>query len=148
MQPIRECLIYVVPIRGRHKWRDDKIEVGEGENDNHGKSSRDRRRPVKLSAIEVDVDEARGDEEIDNREGIGNDAKNRMVRYEHEYHITAEWSGVANLRMKLYASPGGGANMMMTETTQCSKRPAKGALKGLLLAKNPENGRIPSRPSS
>lgn len=38
--------------------------------------------------------------------------------------------------------------MMTTETTQCSKRPASGALKGLLLAQNRENGRIPSRPNS
>lgn len=38
--------------------------------------------------------------------------------------------------------------MVMTETSQCSKRPAKGALNGLLLAKNREKGRIPSRPIS
>ena len=74
--------------------------------------------------------------------------KKRMVRYKLEYKISEGRSGAAYLRMKLYASPGGGANMMITETTQCSNRPAKGALKGLLLAKKPENGRIPSRPSS
>lgn len=38
--------------------------------------------------------------------------------------------------------------MMMIETTQCSNRPAKGALNGLLLAQNLENGKMPSRPSS
>ena len=38
--------------------------------------------------------------------------------------------------------------MRMTETAQCSKSPARGALKGLLLAQNRENGNTPSRPSS
>src|SRR5690242_21669603 len=38
--------------------------------------------------------------------------------------------------------------MMMTETSQCSKRPANGALKGLLDAQNLDQGRIPSRPNS
>lgn len=52
------------------------------------------------------------------------------------------------LRIKLYASPGGGANMIITETSQCSKRPAKGVLKGLLEAQSLEKGRIPSRPIS
>ena len=37
---------------------------------------------------------------------------------------------------------------MMTETSQCSKRPIKGAFSGLLLAHSLENGRIPSRPIS
>jgi hypothetical protein len=37
---------------------------------------------------------------------------------------------------------------MITETSQCLKRPASGALNGLLLAQKRENGRIPSRPSS
>lgn len=37
---------------------------------------------------------------------------------------------------------------MMRVTAHCSPRPAKGELKGLLLAKNLEKGRIPSRPSS
>lgn len=37
---------------------------------------------------------------------------------------------------------------MMTDTSQCSKRPANGALKGLLLAQKREKGRMPSRPSS
>jgi hypothetical protein len=38
--------------------------------------------------------------------------------------------------------------MMITETSQCSKRPMKGALRGLLLAQRRENGRMPSRPIS
>lgn len=38
--------------------------------------------------------------------------------------------------------------MMITLTTQCSNRPARGALKGLLLAQKDENGKMPSRPSS
>jgi hypothetical protein len=38
--------------------------------------------------------------------------------------------------------------MIMTDTSQCSKRPASGALNGRLLAQKPEKGRIPSRPSS
>lgn len=50
--------------------------------------------------------------------------------------------------MKLYASPGGGASIIMTETSQCSQRPMKGALNGLLLAHNRDNGRMPSRPIS
>lgn len=50
--------------------------------------------------------------------------------------------------MKRYASPGGGAIIKAHDTTYWVKRPAKGALKGLLLAKNDGYGRIPSRPSS
>lgn len=50
--------------------------------------------------------------------------------------------------MKLYASPGGGASITTTETNQCSKRPARGALNGLLEAQRRENGRMPSRPIS
>jgi hypothetical protein len=50
--------------------------------------------------------------------------------------------------MKRYASPGGAATMMMAEMSHCAKSPAKGASKGLLLAKKDENGRTPSRPSS
>jgi hypothetical protein len=38
--------------------------------------------------------------------------------------------------------------MMITETSHCVKSPAKGASKGLLLAKKDEHGRTPSRPSS
>jgi len=49
---------------------------------------------------------------------------------------------------KIYASPGGAATTTTAETSHCSKIPAKGALKGLLLAKKDENGRTPSRPSS
>lgn len=50
--------------------------------------------------------------------------------------------------MKLYASPGGGASMIITLTTQCSKSPARGELKGLFDAHMRENGRIPSLPNS
>lgn len=49
---------------------------------------------------------------------------------------------------KLYASPGGGASIMMIETTQCSNRPAAGEWNGLLLAQSLEKGKTPSRPSS
>lgn len=37
---------------------------------------------------------------------------------------------------------------MITDTSQCSKRPMNGVLKGLLLAQSRENGKIPSRPIS
>lgn len=56
--------------------------------------------------------------------------------------------GESYLRMKLYASPGGGASMMMTETSQCSKRPIKGAFNGLFEARIFPQGIIPSRPIS
>ena len=38
--------------------------------------------------------------------------------------------------------------MIITDTTQCWKRPASGALNGLLLAQKRDHGRMPSRPSS
>lgn len=38
--------------------------------------------------------------------------------------------------------------MIITETAQCKNSPANGALNGLFDAKNDENGRTPSRPSS
>jgi len=47
-----------------------------------------------------------------------------------------------------YASPGGGASIKVHETMYWANRPAKGALNGLLLAKNTAYGRMPSRPSS
>jgi len=37
-----------------------------------------------------------------------------------------------------YASPGGGPSINAIEKTYCVKRPAKGALKGRLLAKKEE----------
>ena len=64
------------------------------------------------------------------------------------------WGGIGEekeetyLETKLYASPGGGASMMITETSQCSKRPTKGALRGLLEARRREKGKMPSRPIS
>ena len=89
----------------------------------------------------VEIDETAGDKDVDYREGVR----------DH----TAKLAGLigrgeegAYLRMKLYASPGGGASMMMTETSQCSNRPINGALRGLLLAQSLENGRMPSRPTS
>lgn len=38
--------------------------------------------------------------------------------------------------------------MIMTDTSQCSKRPMNGAFNGLLLAQRRDHGMIPSRPIS
>jgi hypothetical protein len=50
--------------------------------------------------------------------------------------------------MKLNASPGGGASIIITDTHQCSNNPINGALRGLFEAHNREKGRMPSRPIS
>jgi hypothetical protein len=52
------------------------------------------------------------------------------------------------LTMKRYASPGGANATSRTEIRYCVKSPGSGALNGLLLAKNEEHGRTPSRPNS
>ena len=52
------------------------------------------------------------------------------------------------LIMNRYASPGGGASTKTQDTIYCVKRPAKGALNGLLLAKKEAYGKTPSRPNS
>lgn len=50
--------------------------------------------------------------------------------------------------INMYASPDGTAMMTSEVTSHCVKSPAKGVLKGLLLAKNEENGMMPSLPNS
>jgi hypothetical protein len=50
--------------------------------------------------------------------------------------------------MNKYASPGGAQIMTMDEINHCQAKPARGALKGMLLAKKDEYGSTPSRPNS
>ena len=52
------------------------------------------------------------------------------------------------LTMKRKASPGGANTASRTETRYCVNIPGRGALNGLLLEKNEEYGRTPSRPNS
>lgn len=52
------------------------------------------------------------------------------------------------LSMKRYASPAGTATTRKAVTRNWVNKPAIGASNGLLLAKNSENGRMPSFPSS
>lgn len=52
------------------------------------------------------------------------------------------------LRRNTNPSPGGVTKRSAQEMMYCVKSPAKGVLKGLLLDKNPERGKMPSLPSS
>ena len=52
------------------------------------------------------------------------------------------------LKKKRYASPGGGSKIDIELTIHWTNNPAIGVLNGQSLAKNDDNGRIPSRPSS
>jgi hypothetical protein len=92
--------------------------------------------------------ESGGEEDVDYGQGVGYYAEFCQFQGFFLNFFKRAAREETNFRIKLYASPGGGASMMITDTSQCSNRPMNGALRGLLLAHNFEKGRIPSRPTS
>lgn len=67
-------LIDILAVFGGHKWRNDEINVAEQEEDNDWVGSFDRGVPVPFGAVAVEVDEGSGDEDVDDGEGIGDEA--------------------------------------------------------------------------
>lgn len=74
MQVIGERLVHAVSIRGRHERRNGEIDVAEEEEDGDGECGFDGRVPIVLRLVEVEVDEGAGNEDVDDGEGVGNDA--------------------------------------------------------------------------
>jgi hypothetical protein len=148
MKVIWERLIDVLPLVRRNERRDNKVDVGEEEKDCDWEGSTEGRFPFLRAAVggegaKIEVDESTSDKHVYYCQRIGDDAEER-----HMSEMFMVRMGKTHFRMKLYASPGGGASIVITDTSQCSKRPMNGALKGLLLAQRRDQGRIPSRPIS
>jgi len=137
VQVVGQGLVDGDAVLGRDEGRDHEVDVTGEEEDHDGEGCAEGRVPVVLLAVRVEPDEAEGDEDVDDGEGVGDYAGGRCVS-DFSICFRVADKGSSYLRMKLYASPGGGASMMITETSQCSNRPARGALNGRLLAKKRE----------
>lgn len=71
VQVVGERLVHAVSIRGRHEGRNGEVDIAEEEEDGDGERGLDRRVPVVLGFVEVEVDEGAGDEDVDDGEGVG-----------------------------------------------------------------------------
>jgi hypothetical protein len=137
VQVVGQSLVNGDAVLGRHEGCDDQVDVADEEKDRDGEGGAEGRVPVVLLLVGVEPDEAEGDEGVYYGEGVG-DYAGEEVSVSVSMRFLVVDRGVSYLRMKLYASPGGGASMMITDTSQCSNRPASGALNGRLLAKKRE----------
>lgn len=79
MQPIRQRLVYIVSVCWRDERRDNQIRIGQRKHHHHRKRRANRRRPVILRLIEVNMDEPESDEEVDDRERVGDDVQDEVV---------------------------------------------------------------------
>lgn len=71
---VGHALVDVLAVARWDERSNDKVDVAEREEDGDGQSSLDRRVPVVLSAVEVEVDETTADKGVDDGEGVGNEA--------------------------------------------------------------------------
>lgn len=77
MQVVRQVVVDVLVGRLRRDvGGNDEVDVGEQEEDGDGERGLDRRVPVVLFAVEVEVHETAGDEDVDNGERVGDDVEN------------------------------------------------------------------------
>lgn len=72
---VRHALVLVLAgIIGSDKWCDHQVHVAEKEEDGDGKGRLDRRVPVVLCAVEVEMDETTSDKGVDDRKRIRDEA--------------------------------------------------------------------------
>lgn len=74
VDPVGEGLVDVLAILRGHKGGDDEVDVAEHEEYDDGEAGADGGVPVPGLAVEVEVDEAGGDEAVDDGEGIRDEA--------------------------------------------------------------------------
>lgn len=76
MQVVGELVVDTLTGGGGHVGCDDEVALGEKEEDGDGESGADAGVPVGEArfAGEVDPDEAGGDEDVDDGEGVGDEA--------------------------------------------------------------------------
>lgn len=72
MDPVGKTFVDVLAMLGRHKGRDDKINVAQHKEDGDGESGLDWGVPVPGFAVEVEMHKASGDKCIDDCEGVRN----------------------------------------------------------------------------
>lgn len=72
---VRHALVLVLAgVVGSDKWCDHQVHVAEKEEDGDGESRLDRRVPVVLCAVEVEMDETTSDKGVDDRKRIRDEA--------------------------------------------------------------------------
>ena len=70
VRPIGQGLVDALAVRGRHEGGQDEVDVAQQEEDHHRQGRADGRVPVPRLAVEVEVHQSAGDEDIDNRQRI------------------------------------------------------------------------------
>ena len=73
VDPVRQGLVYGA-VGGRDPGGNDEVDVGEKEEDDNGEGRGEWRVPVPGLAVQVEVDETAGDEDVDDGERVGDDA--------------------------------------------------------------------------
>ena len=91
VQVVRQALVDVLAVCGRDEWRDGEVHVREEEEDGDRESGLERREPLVLRAVDVQVDQGAGNEHVDDRERVGDDVEDEVVgvaggRGEHDDH--------------------------------------------------------------
>lgn len=74
MGPVRHALVDVLAILGRRVGGEDEEQVAEEEEGHDGERGADGGVPAPFGAVDVEVDEADGDEGVDDGEGVGDEA--------------------------------------------------------------------------
>lgn len=76
MQIVRELVVHALARGRRHVRRNHQVQVGKEEKDGDGEGGADSGRPVGEARFmgKVDPDETGGYEDVDDREGVGNEA--------------------------------------------------------------------------
>lgn len=77
---VRHALVLVLAgIVGSDEWCDHQVHVAEKEEDGDGEGRLDRRVPVVLCAVKVEMDETTSDKGVDDRERVRDEVENEVV---------------------------------------------------------------------
>lgn len=75
VNPVGQALVDAVAVGVGDEGSNDEVDVAGQEEQNDGKAGREGRVPVPLLAVEVEVGQASGDENVDDRQGVDDEAR-------------------------------------------------------------------------
>lgn len=81
MNPVRKVLVDVLAIFRGHERCNDEVDVAEKEEDDDWVGGLDRRIPVPLGTVTVEMDQSTGNEDVDDGKRVGDEAVEKLLVY-------------------------------------------------------------------
>lgn len=79
MEVVRQRFVYVLPFRGGDKGGDGEIDITEEEEGSYGQSGAEGGSPLVRLAVEVEVYKAPCNKDVDDCQGVGDDAADSLA---------------------------------------------------------------------